>query len=105
MLRDVTPYFENTTMQAYYNNDGMLLSYRIHAADGYVIHDKETDAPILDPDTLEETGEIMLGYCYQLSVGFNYDFEANPREIYAVPENEVPADSIFGSTEQETETI
>ena len=84
---DVTPVYENTTMKAYYNNSNVLRAYYIAPIEGYVLHDNSYDQPVIDMETFEPTGEIMLGYIPYptfVSVGYNYDFEANPREIYAV---------------------
>jgi hypothetical protein len=93
----VEPYFENTTMQAYYNSANVLTAYRISPCDGYVLHEISLDTPVYDEETGEETGEIILGYTTAtISAGYNYDFEANPRQIYAVLESSVPADQIFG---------
>jgi hypothetical protein len=94
---DVEPYYENTTMQAYYNDADVLRSYKISPCGGYVLHGNTLDTPVYDEETGEETGEVILGYTRATaSVGYNYDFEANLREIYAVLESSVPADQIFG---------
>lgn len=78
-------------------SDGVHKIYRLSAIEGYVLHDNGYDMPILDEDTLEETGEVILGYTAgTVSCWYNYDFAANPREFYAVLETEVPADQIFG---------
>ena len=75
--------------------DGILYAYFITPVEGYVIHDKARDWQDLDPDTLEETNQ--LGYTRgTVSCSASYDFMANPREFYAVPEDSVPADHIFG---------
>ena len=86
---------ENTTMVKGMV-DGIHSNYQITPVSGYVIHDKAADWEDVDPDT----GDVLathLGYkCGTVSCGANYDFVANPREFYAVPENSVPADNIFG---------
>lgn len=94
----VEPYFANTTQEAYYSDtDGRLMSYVIAPVDGYVIHDKEYDEVVVDVETLEPTGEVRLGYTGgSISVGRNYNFEENSREIYAVPRSEVDENYIFG---------
>lgn len=95
---DVTPYYDNTTMQAYYNNNNVLTAYYIRPIEGYVLHDNQFDTHVIDENTLEETGEIILGYTRAvISVGYNYDFEANPRELYAVPESSISGDQIYGN--------
>lgn len=77
--------------------DGVHKIYRLSAVSGFLLHDKEYDMPILDESTFEETGEVILGYTAgTVSCWNNYDFATNPREFYAVPETEVPADQIFG---------
>lgn len=93
----VTPYFENTTQEAFYDNANNLRSYVIEAVDGYVLHDKTCDVEVIDEVTLMPTGEIRLGYASgSISVGYNYDFEVNSREIYAVLRSEVDENMIFG---------
>jgi hypothetical protein len=97
----VTPVYENTTMDGSYM-DGVLKSYRISPIDGYVLHDNTLDWD----DEDQETGEVthVLGYTKGSStMGVNYNFVANPREFYAVPENSVPADQIFGGGNNEHE--
>lgn len=87
---------ENTTMKKVFR-DGVHSTYRITPVDGYVLHDNAYDTPLVDPETLEETGEVILGYRTTMaSCAASYDFEANPREFYAVPADSVPADRIFG---------
>ena len=87
---------ENTVMSLTYK-DGVPSTYNIAPASGYVLHDKNYDMPVFDMDTMTETGEYILGYrTSAASCAANYDFTANPREFYAVPENDVPADQIFG---------
>lgn len=94
----VEPYFENTTQEAYYSDiDNRLMSYVIAPVEGYVIHDKQYDEEILVEETGEHTGEYRLGYTGgTISVGRNYDFAENMREIYAVPRDGVDENYIFG---------
>lgn len=81
---DMTPYYANTTQKAYYNDENVLRVYEIAPIEGFVLHDRELDYRKTD----DETGEVIhveLGYTPSyLTVGYNYDFEANSREIYAV---------------------
>jgi hypothetical protein len=85
--------------------DGVHKVYEITANDGYVLHDKLLDEEVIDPVTLEPTGEIKLGYyAGERSVAASYDFAANPREFYTVLENSVPADQIF-NVEPDHETM
>lgn len=82
------PIIANTVMKKAYQ-DGIHRTYRITAASGYVLHDKNYDMPVLD-ENMQETGEIKPGYRKsQASCEANYDFKTNPREFYAVPESEV----------------
>ena len=83
----VTPaLIDNTTMQLNFR-DGVPTSYYIIPNEGYVIHDKERDTPEYDEETMQETGNIILGYAKKfVSCSVNYDFEVNPREFYAVRE-------------------
>ena len=83
---DIEPYFDNTTMQAYYNDNDVLRTFEITACEGYVLHASTLDEQIVDEETLEPTGEIKLGYTKAtISVLYNYNFETNPFEIYAEP--------------------
>ena len=97
MRVEVTPYFENTTQQAFYINENQLRAYYITPMEGYVLHDKALDMPEYFEGTTEETGNIILGYTTgTISVGYNYNFEENPREIYAVLRETIPDNQIFG---------
>jgi len=80
---DVTPAYENTTMQKFLI-DGVHKQYVIQAIDGYVLHDNRLDYNDLNPDTMEET--LKLGYTGEtVSCRYDYDFTANPFGFYAVP--------------------
>lgn len=84
MLVDVTPVYENTTMQASYNNENVLRTYRISPCEDYVLHSTSLDFPEVDEETMTETGVILKGYTRLVTtVPYNYDFEANPKKIYA----------------------
>lgn len=77
---------ENTTMQKNFR-DGVSTTYYITPNEGYVLHDKGLDVPEYNEETFEETGNILLGYRHTTaSCSVNYNFEANPRKFYAVPE-------------------
>ena len=98
-LVDVTPVYENTTMQASYNSENVLRTYWIKPIEGYVLHSSSYDVEVIDEETGLPTGEILLGYISypaSVSVAYNYDFEANPRNIFAVPADSVPENQIFG---------
>ena len=92
----VTPsLIENTTMIKNFR-DGVATTYYITPVPGYVIHDNAADWEDVDPDT-GEVITVNLGFRRGIvTCGVNYDFTANPREFYAVPEDSVPADHIFG---------
>lgn len=90
---------ENTTMQKMLLN-GVHRTYVIQANEGFVLHDKALDGEIVDDMTGEVLG-ITLGYTRgSVSCAASYNFTTNTREFYAVPENEVPADQIFGNADQ-----
>lgn len=93
MRKVIPPLIENTTMQLRVVDD-VPRSYWITPVSGYVLHDRANDWPDIDPDTMEEVH--MPGYVSgTVTCGANYDFTANPRAFYAVPENSVPADPII----------
>ena len=86
---------ENTTMTILYLNN-VAIAYKITADDGYVLHDNVLDKTIYDDETDEPTGEVVLGYSAGTkSCGINYDWDANPREFYAVLRSSVPENQIF----------
>lgn len=99
----------NTVMQKKFF-DGVFRVYVIAPAEGYVVHDKEGDWP--DPDT-DET--ILAFYRGGYTCGANYDFATTtvidgytaygPREFFAKPESEVPADQIFGGVNNDHEVM
>lgn len=65
--------------------DGKVVSYKLRPAVGYKLHEKLLDRPQFD-DEGNETGKIECGYTTGfVTVGANYDWEANPRKIYAIP--------------------
>lgn len=96
-MRNVIPSLvENTTMQIRVV-DGVPRSYWITPVPGYVLHDNGRDWTDEDPETGEEI--VKLGFTRGTATcGANYDFTANPREFYAALESEVPADQIFGGS-------
>lgn len=106
---DVIPsLIENTTMRKRLLN-GVHRTYTINANDGYLLHDNTLDTPVIDEETWEETGEIILGFrpsSYTATCAANYDFAANPRGFYAIPESELPEGAeIWGNVTPPTETI
>lgn len=95
----------NTSMQIF-SSDGVQRRYTITPNDGYVLHDKGYDEEVLDPETMEPTGEVILGYrTSTASCNMNYDFTVNPNEYYAVLRSEVPESQIFGDTTPDHEIM
>lgn len=109
---DVTPpIIANTIMQKRLW-DGVHKTYTIKAIDGYVLHDNTLDYPSTDAETgeplFDENGNelITLGYAAGTTTcAASYNFVANPREFYAVPEDSVPADQIFGGVNNDHEVM
>ncbi len=87
MYKGIEPIIENTIFEARMSENEEILSYRIFPAEGYKLHEKTLDEPVVDEETMQETGEIKKGYTKSfVTAGYNYDFEENEREIYAVKE-------------------
>ena len=94
---DVIPTLIPNTIMQKRLRDGVQTTYLITAVDGYVLHDNLLDRYEDYDDDENPIGDLILGYYSGTrTVGANYDFTANPREFYAVPESSVPADRIFG---------
>lgn len=65
--------------------NGVHETYEITPNENYVLHDKGMDEEVFDPNTLQPTGEIKLGFRRSTATcAANYDFATNPREFYAV---------------------
>ena len=107
----------NETMKKWISDaTGEFMNYRIYPNEGYVLHDTQYDQEGFDEETMEPTGEIILGYLPYpsfVTVGPNYDFATNLRQLYCVPADTVPENQIFNnggpehevaSTELNTET-
>lgn len=89
MYKNIKTKIENAVMQKRTNENGDVVNYTILPADGYLLHEKNRDEIVFD-DEGNETGEVKKGYTSGLITVFpNYDFEKNPREIYAVKETEI----------------
>ena len=94
---------ENARVQKSFR-DGVQRSYFITPNSGYVLHDSGRDWTDIDPETGEEV--VYRGYTRGTATcGANYDFVANPREFYAIPESEAPADQIFGGANNDHEVM
>lgn len=85
---DVIVLFPNTTAELRYSSyDNSFLGWRITADEGYVLHEITHDEEVFD-EMGNPTGEVRLGYTRAtIFVGYNYNFETNPRQIYAVLES------------------
>ena len=87
MYKDIETLIENTTMKERYNDNNELINYVISPNEGYVLHENSRDEIVLDENG-NETGDVKKGYTSGIvTVLANYDFEKNPREIYAVKED------------------
>lgn len=113
----VTPIIPYTTMRKCIFN-GNPLTYLIKPVDGYVMHDTGYDIP--EGDGTTENENITLGYrTSEGSVSINYDFSTTEmldeagntvtaygeRQFFCKPRNEVPENQIFGTGNNETETM
>lgn len=114
------PVIENTVVTPRYNSNNVISSYRIDPNEGYVIHTTNYDSPVFNEETMEETGEVLLGFTSTyISLVANYNFDvvvpgfytytdANGMtvnvpinkvgrfEIFAIPASIVPENQIFG---------
>lgn len=98
--------FPNTTAtERYHSSTGRFLGWNVTADPGYVLHEITHDMEVLDEETGLPTGEIILGFTRAtIFVGYNYDFETNARQIYAVLESEIEdPDQIHGGDEPDHE--
>jgi hypothetical protein len=86
------PQLENCTITT--SSSGRV--YFVKANAGYLLHDREIDIVEIDNFTNEEISRTPGYTSATCSVPVSYDWEANPREFYAVPRDSVPADQIFG---------
>lgn len=86
---------ENTKLEKVLRDGVNHIQYRIQALPGYVLHDSRLDWEDIDPETREPV--FRRGYTRgRKTFAASYDFAANPFEFYAVPDDSVPADQIFG---------
>lgn len=68
--------------------DGVLMTYNLYPAEGYVLHAPHLDEPELD-EWGEPTGEIRPYYTWGgATERLNYDFTTNPKGWNAVPYQE-----------------
>lgn len=103
----IPSYVDNATVKKVIRvEDNRHMRYEITPNDGYVLHDKGYDTIVYDEETLEPTGEVILGYRRTTaSCPASYDFDVNENEYYCVPEADVPADQIFGVTNPPAEVM
>lgn len=96
VYKEVTPsLIENTKIEKVLRDGVTHIQYRIQALAGYVLHDNRLDWEDIDPETREPV--FRLGYTKgRKTITASYDFEANPNELYAVPDDSVLDDQIFG---------
>ena len=91
---DIETKISNTTMRKRILND-LEITYCITPNEGYLLHDKLYDEPVMDEVTMEETGKVILGFRKSTAtVPVNYDFELNSRQFYAVLETEKPTEPV-----------
>ena len=82
--------FPNTTAEKVTGSDEQFLGWRVTADEGYVMHASTHDREACD-DEGNPTGGIMLGYTRAaVFVQHGYEFEKNPRQIYAQRESDIP---------------
>ena len=85
MYKTLDALIENTIFEARMDESDNVISYRISPAEGYKLHEITLDEKVIDKETCEETGEIKKGFTTSyITAGVNYNFEKNPRQIYAV---------------------
>lgn len=85
MYKQIEAKLENTIFEAR-EIDGKIISYIIIPCEGYKLHEITLDESIFDEETMRETGEKKLGFTKAyVTTSASYDFETNPREIYAKP--------------------
>lgn len=123
------PVIENATVTPIYNSDNEIGGYTITPNDGYVIHTKNYDEEVVDEETFEPTGEIILGFVRApISLVRNYNFstvvagtytytdengmevsipvnKVGRFEIFAIPESIVPENQIFGGGNNDHEVM
>lgn len=83
MYKPIESLTDNTLCEAR-EKDGKVVSYRISPAKGYKLHHKTYDMPITENGI--KTNKIKRGYTTRfITMGVNYNWETNPKQIYAVP--------------------
>ena len=125
----IEPMIENAVVVTRYNSSNQVSSYRITPNEGFVLHTKNYDFEVFDEETLESTGEILLGFTSTyISLGANYNFsdvvpgfytytdengmtvnipinKVGRFEIFAIPASIVPENQIFGGGNDDHEIM
>ena len=90
MYKEIEAIIENTKCETRIDEKGNIISYRISPLEGYKLHEITLDEPLIDEETLQETGKTKLGFTTSyITAGANYDFEKNERQIYVVKEDDI----------------
>ena len=121
VFEEVTPsLIPNTTMKKGILN-GVHKNYQITPLDGYVLHDNTLNLDVFDDITFEVIG-VKFGYSpssHYTTCSANYDFTTHTvtaengvsytaygnRDFFAIPESTVPADQIFGGSNNDHEVM
>lgn len=102
MYKEIEPKIENTIFEERVVDD-KVLSYRVRPIDGYKLHEITLDSPLFE-NGIEVEGKIKLGYTKSyITIGANYNFSQNNRQIYTKPDSE--EDEIVDISNSETNAI
>lgn len=95
----------NTTMKAYYNSSNVLRKYYIYPAEGYALHHNNYDEHVIDEEG-NETGEVIQKFTTAFTtVVADYDFEANPDNIFAKLLIELDSNQFCGNPDNTPEVM
>lgn len=84
MFKRIKTKIEHATFEAYKDENGNVLWYRISPNEGYKLHEVTLDEIVIDENG-NETGEIKQGFTTSyITAGADYDFAKNERQIYVV---------------------
>lgn len=117
---EVTPSLIPNTRMRKWILDGVHKTYHIYPLANYVLHDNTMDFADLDENTMEETWKF--GYSpssVYVTCGANYDFSTHTvtdengvsyiaygnRDFFAIPEDDVPDNQIFGVGDNDHEIM
>ena len=81
----------NTRTEVTYKSDGVTINrYYIFPLEGYALHNNAYDEEIIDPETLEPTGEIRQRFTTAFTTVLDtYDFGSNPENIFSLQLSEL----------------